>query len=52
MSDTREKKQREDENPLAPSASGEDAGNGLVPLYWFLGAVVVIVLLTWLGSEG
>lgn len=34
------------------TAQESDEGNGLVPLYWFIGAVALIVLLAWLGSEG
>ncbi len=44
MSENEEKRSEE------PQGSSEAPGNALVPVYWLIGLVVVIVILTMIGS--
>lgn len=47
-----DQKKKESLEAREPATADEEGGNALVPLYWFAGAILVIVVLVLIGSGG
>jgi hypothetical protein len=44
-------KKLESSDTITPPTPAEEEGNALVPLYWFLGGIMVIIALVLLGAD-
>ncbi len=47
-----EDQEKESLKTVEPATAHEEGGNALIPLYWFAGAVIMIVVLVLIGSGG